>query len=741
MKLSPKSRQANFLISMVLLLSVVWIFWDEFDRSWKSYQHEFNRIEAQLTVAELAELQATPDSDGKQKKVKLLNKRLEKTQTMMPKINQLWLTDFGITDRCVTCHQGVELDRFAEAPQPFTKHPGEHLAPNRHPVDQFGCVICHDGQGVALTVESAHGHDENWLLPLLEGKYAEASCTTCHPMGTGVPLEAKLKDAPLFSKGRTLYLESNCLGCHNLSGFERPERIGPNLTRIALKTSAPWMKYWIKEPKKYLAKTVMPNFGLQAEEIEAITAYLLDLEAVAPGFEGTALTDTESLKQGRQTLENLGCLGCHTINGTGGDFGPDLSRIGEKAAPSWLTAWIKDPKAYWFQTAMPKLRATDEEIKLISAYLASLRGPEPVKASASQQGVDSELLNKGRLLVKDKGCTGCHAIGKMFMGFNAPEHLVKAVEEPRPGSITGMPLGFNAPEHNGVGGKRVDELVFGDTTIPHTLRDWLHTKVKTPRVFATKDIPTLMPEFGFSDDDAKALVTFLLSQSSRMVPPQYVKPLQEPGAVDNQGELLLEKYNCLGCHRIGERGGDIGPDLTIEGERVNPEWLVEFLQAPVKIRPAGVLPTRMPTFGLSDVEAQTIAAYFAQRNTTTYPYYVADEIMPVQKDRDEAWKMYWQIFSCQTCHSWNGQGGKVGPDQSNMAGRLRKEWIMKWLKDPQKIIADVRMPNFEFYDDELLLFSDLLMSFTDVPPSVWDQLRRRWEDEQLAKKAAQQGGN
>lgn len=747
MKLSPKNKMVNLGFCLFLLVIVSWSFWKEYDRPWKAYQHTFNKMDAELTEGEMRKLVAAPDSEEKQKKLELLQNRQANIKSFRPKIKQLWLTDFGNTDRCMTCHQGMEFERFATAPQPYTTHPGKHIDPNRHPVDKYGCVVCHEGQGVAVEVDPAHGEAENFLHPLLPGHLAESSCSACHPMSTDIPKGATLEDAPEYSRGRSLYLENNCLGCHVLEGFQRPTRIGPILTKVGSKVNGPWLRSWVEKPKVYLPKTAMPNFELPANEIRAISAYLLDLESPLQNNPDlrSKLADAEKVAAGQQAVEDLGCLGCHTIKEKGGDFGPDLSRIAEKATPEWILAWVKDPKKYWPLTGMPQLRVTDEEALLLAIYLSSLQGEEPIGRTSQdetkEQETLGELVNKGRVLIKDKGCTGCHEITQLPIGFNAPKHLAKEVTTLPASSITTIPLGFNAPEHNGIGGKRVDELVFGNTDIPHTLLSYLQTKVKNPRAFSTKEIESLMPKFGFKDDEVQSLVTFLLSERGQVVPASYVEVLHDPQSPMTKGEILVEQFNCRGCHTIGDTGGKIGPDLSFEGKRINPAWLTDFLQAPVKIRPEGILPTRMPTFGLSPEEAESIAAYFSARDGTTYPYYtnIGKDLPP--KDRDEAWRLYWQLFSCHTCHSWNNQGGKVGPDQSDLSSRLRKEWIVTWLKNPQKIIPDVRMPNFELYDDETELLTELLMSFKDIPPAVWDQTRRRWLDEQLEKRAAEKGEN
>ena len=534
-------------------------------------------------------------------------------------------------------------------------------------------------------------------------------------MTTAVAENTELTDAPVFSKGRTLYLENNCLGCHLLQDNVRSESIGPILSKLATKTNSGWTRNWVKNPKGYLSQTVMPDFELPDEEIMAMTSYLFSLSKPestnAAARSKMEIADLAVL--GAKKLDDLGCLGCHSVDGKDEDFGPDLSRAGEKMTPEWLYAWIKDPKKYWPETAMPNLRVPDEDAGLLTAYLASLTKEE---ASASELDASAELIEKGLVLVRDKGCTGCHKIGEFA-------------------------LGYNAPEHDGIGVKRVDELVFAETDIPHTLSDWLTLKIKNPRAFNTEDMPTLMPKFGFNDEETEALLTFLLSIREFDIPSDYVKVLVDPAASNVHGELIVEENNCRGCHKIGDSGGTIGPDLGFEGERVNPEWLVDFLQKPDKIRPDGIEPTRMPTFGFDTAQAETLAAFFAEANKADYPHYLPEKKEIAEADTEEAWKFFWQTFSCQSCHAWNGEGGIIGPDQSDLGNRLRGEWVAKWLKNPQAFIPDIQMPNFELYPDEAEKLSNLLMGFADVSPGVWHQIKKRWEDEQLLKQAQQMGGN
>lgn len=717
MKLSPKYIIALTFCAGLLLAVTGYLFLTEveLDRPWKAYQRQFKALDRQLAAAEREEAMKLPDGEEKTAKLATLDKRLAALAAQPVAIKQLWLTDFGLTDRCLTCHQRVEQPRFQAAPQPLTAHPGNHLDPRRHPVDSYGCVICHAGHGVALEADAAHGKEAHWVTPFLPGARAESSCAGCHPMRTDLPRSAALPDAPTYSRGRALYLESNCLGCHVLDNHERAKGIGPKLTALATKTNAGWFRAWVKKPKDYLARTVMPDFELADGDIRAMSAYLFSLNKPLASDPETrkAMNFPDMEKQGKAKLTALGCLGCHTIDGKNEGFAPDLARIGEKATPEWLSAWIKDPQKYWPETAMPNLRVPEEDIRLLAAYLATRNGEAPIKPEEAPR--DEKTIAAGRLLVRDKGCTGCH-------------------------KIDDFALGFNAPPHDNLGVKRVDELVFGKTEIPRTLPDWLTLKLRDPRAFNTKEMPTLMPKFGFSKEQAENLTTFLLGQREFKVPAAYRKPLLDPTSPLVKGELLLERHNCRGCHKIGEKGGDIGPSLADEGRKVAPEWLTAFLLKPRKIRPEGLLPTRMPTFGFSEEEAGALAAYFVIQAGGSYPYSREEKQTLDQEARDAAWKNYWQDFSCQACHAWNGIGGIVGPDQSDLGNRLRREWIAKWLKTPQAITPDVRMPNFELYPEEVERLATLLTGFSDISPAVWEQMRRRWEDEQLARQAGDKGG-
>jgi mono/diheme cytochrome c family protein len=49
---------------------------------------------------------------------------------------------------------------------------------------------------------------------------------------------------------------------------------------------------------------------------------------------------------GRRVFQAYNCMGCHTIVGNGGYFGPDLTKIYQRTGPAWLTAFLPSAGAW-----------------------------------------------------------------------------------------------------------------------------------------------------------------------------------------------------------------------------------------------------------------------------------------------------------------------------------------------------------------------------------------------------------
>jgi cytochrome c551 len=80
---------------------------------------------------------------------------------------------------------------------------------------------------------------------------------------------------------------------------------------------------------------------------------------------------------GGEAVFAANCSKCHTINGTGGRMGPELSHVGADATHTsdWIIAYVKNPKAVKADSRMPAFegKINDSDLKALGDYLAGLK--------------------------------------------------------------------------------------------------------------------------------------------------------------------------------------------------------------------------------------------------------------------------------------------------------------------------------------------------------------------------------
>jgi cbb3-type cytochrome oxidase cytochrome c subunit len=290
------------------------------------------------------------------------------------KIQQLSLPELTINynfkevpryDRCMTCHQGIDrgdYDKDAhdqEMTKVFKSHPflstgattidprgkvvpaGLYLDSNGpHPINSFGCTICHGGQGSGTDFtyashtpndrkQAKEWHEEHewheihfWDFPMLPKRFIESGCLKCHSQVTDIPQAKKLQ------AGYQRIVKFGCTGCHTIGGdgavgpdLTDERQVGPNLTHIASKDAKEWVKKWITNPHAFRPDSRMPRFyGLTNNndekdwpknyaEIHAITHYLFAKSTPANEFvDPPAKTDPAN---GKVLFLQKGCMACH----------------------------------------------------------------------------------------------------------------------------------------------------------------------------------------------------------------------------------------------------------------------------------------------------------------------------------------------------------------------------------------------------------------------------------------------
>ncbi|HKF21335.1 MAG TPA: c-type cytochrome [Candidatus Angelobacter sp.] len=602
-------------------------------------------------------------------------------------IRQIWIPKLGVVDRCESCHVNLNGALVGASGQPFRKHP-----PIPHELDQFGCVFCHRGQGAATSVEEAHYTTEAWEQPLLPARYLDSSCGQCH-LGT-------LEGTPRLNQGRRLLSTKGCVHCHAVTQPDgntlKPDDDPPLLTHIAEKTTRQWIYAWIKDPQAYASSATMPNFQLSDQDAADISAFLIAQSTPSGAAKNAPLSSPAQAPPADATAAatlygSSFCASCHAVqnaagNLVGGDFGPELTRVGNKVNPDWLQAWLRDPGQYEPGTRMPHYRFDEKQISLLSGFLLAKKDSD-FKTDASLPPATPDSIAHGKRLVTESGCAACHQIN----GVSPPQNF--------------------APDLSRVGSRALAQIVFAPG-MKHNLPDYIAAKIHDPRSFG----PGLkMPKFSLGDDQVVALTTALLAQTDRAsgLPRDLLIPAERtsnyhPGG--NAGKLM-EELRCQSCHAINGRGGDMAPDLTWEGTAVQRAWLQEFLANPNTLRPA--LIRRMPRFNLNPAEIKTISDYVLsayQQPVATMPALDPHTLGADAASRGK--QLFYSKYGCQACHiaDYKTDKGYVGPALVSVGNRLTPEWMYQWLKNPNALRPGTIMPNPNLKDDEARDLTAFLMT-------------------------------
>jgi mono/diheme cytochrome c family protein len=680
-KVSMRFRRAFAVSSVVFLVVLAVSPVRDYLRSWKRYERNYIRF-----------AQSQPDT-----KRLLADFRFE--------INQIWIPQMDVVDRCTTCHLGISEASLQDAsvPQPFRAHP-----PMPHRVKDWGCVICHRGQGLATEVRDAHETTLAWEQPILPVEYIQASCGVCH--------RSELREAPRLDRGREMLVRLNCVGCHRLQGIERPAMLGPDLTNIGSKVSRAWIYKWLKEPRTITARdgTVqvngyeneeeprMPKFRLSEGELVELSGYLSTLQdkkippyKFDPRVVATWQNRPDLIDHGEMRFRQMFCTTCHSLAVTragetqliGGDIGPELTKVACKVNSDWLVAWLRNPQTYLPHSTMPRYQWSDEDLFTVTRYIESKLTDDSLLSDVPKLAPPGPAeVQLGKRLFLEKGCGSCHVIRGM------------------------APQADYGPDLSSLGRKTISQLEFGKSRIPRTLEAYIQAKITDP---LSVNPAARMPQYSLSSRDLVAVTTALLSMSGNtnsagleaLIQPDQHPQFRPAGAF---GELY-ERYKCYVCHRFNGYGGTLAPDLSFEGSRAQHAWIVNFLKNPQTLRPT--LTFRMPQFNIPTEEANVLADYLTlvMQNPNVNLQGVSTASFTPQM-AEQGKQLYEVKYQCQSCHTIGSSGGYVGPNLSNVGNWMNPAWIEEWLKDPQSLVPDTIEPPRSLTDEERVELTAYLMT-------------------------------
>lgn len=106
-----------------------------------------------------------------------------------------------------------------------------------------------------------------------------------------------------------------------------------------------------------------------------------EMTFVAPQQLGRPLP--AAARSGRALFEAQGCGDCHSVNGVGGNQGPDLTDIGMRRSTAWIHSFIENPSMFRSGTEMPAFgppQLSHVEVEELARYLSTLRGDAPADA-------------------------------------------------------------------------------------------------------------------------------------------------------------------------------------------------------------------------------------------------------------------------------------------------------------------------------------------------------------------------
>lgn len=318
---------------LLLLLFVAWIS-EGLNKEWRKQQRAYEEI----------------------LRVKAGSSEVSGDEGFEKGIFQVGLPQFNRADRCISCHHGLEDPRMVEVPQPHTMHPGNFL--EDHPVRQYGCTICHGGQGGALNRDDAFGRltETHWPYPLLDQPYIQASCGKCHLAifnDKRPDNPAEIGGMEVFLRGKNNFSDEGCLGCHKARGVGGI--VGPDLTEQGEKTKheysfqnirgeqtiSNWLTEHFKDPEMVSPGSQMLSINLEEKELEALAVFVMGLSKPDIPFEYFTMETLSEFKGIRDPIGGQSgyaylCSACHGKEGEGKNFDDYKTGIPAIGNPDFL---------------------------------------------------------------------------------------------------------------------------------------------------------------------------------------------------------------------------------------------------------------------------------------------------------------------------------------------------------------------------------------------------------------------
>jgi mono/diheme cytochrome c family protein len=351
---------------------------------------------------------------------------------------------------------------------------------------------------------------------------------------------------------------------------------------------------------------------------------------------------------GRELVAQLGCAGCHPGVGAANEargHSPPLADVGARRSPGYIFAYLVDPSRAQSgdgRARMPDFHLDERERLALTLYLGTLRDDDArVERLASgtlsrdESGALDDAFERarrsypeataavGERIFASLDCAACHALPGPTRWLAGPDLAAE--------------------------GSRVKI-------------DWLRaflTKPSAIRPFGSYvGSGSRMPDFHLSEDEVDSLVAYLAAMRTDL-PPTDTESTLSVFREREMKSLLSDRLPCLGCHRLGDDGGRIAPDLSVVGARLRPAYIEAIMNDPQHAVPGTIMP-RIP---IPPREAGRIVAYLLALDSSGTPrpdsarggyLSLVDNAPTLPTATDDAAALYGRI--CSNCHGKSGGG-------------------------------------------------------------------------------------
>jgi mono/diheme cytochrome c family protein len=513
-------------------------------------------------------------------------------------------------------------------------------------------------------------------------------------------------DAARVDAGLVLVGELGCVNCHAASKEAAQHvlpKAGPVLAKVGVRLRPEWIVRHVKSPHEVKPGTTMPDVlaGLPAAErdrvADAIAHFLISTGEFVDGW-GTAPPKV-NVGAALAAYEQSGCAACHGSRKPDAAKLPDAMPLGDLAAkwsPKALHDFLRDPLDTRPSSRMPAAAVRGSDFHaIVAALIGASVGPDGVPLvppPAAAFAVDPARATEGRTLFAAVGCANCHR-----MPADGKGTPIAATRTPKPlADLAAPPSGCLAPSPPAAAAPPVPWYGLDDAQRAAIMAalSWLNSPSAAAPAARERQIDrgfTALNCYACHARDGKG------------------GTLPAVATVDEDGEPIRvdPARDALFTSAVAELGDEarLPPTLTGVGDKLTPEYLLQVLRDGVNER-ATYMHTAMPRW--HGAVTDPLARLLADDPKTTVPLPALDGFSAADITEQGRILSGSKALGCIKCHQFDrdkGQSLGVLP-MVRMAKRLRHEWFLAYVANPQHFRPGTRMP--ASWPDGKVFFPDIL---------------------------------